>query len=96
MLVGRTDGLPEPLTHLSTTGLLSRVEPRLIEQWIESACSAGLIAASADQYRTLTLTSLGREVMAGRVEDVRMNVPKDPRPFLSRRRKSRRRTRRRA
>jgi ATP-dependent DNA helicase RecQ len=34
-----------------------------------------LIHASNDQYRILGLTALGREVMAGRVEDIKMNVP---------------------
>jgi hypothetical protein len=61
--------------RLSTTGLLGAYEPRLIERWIESACAAGLIAVSADRYRTLTLTTFGRAVMAGRIEDVQMLVP---------------------
>jgi ATP-dependent DNA helicase RecQ len=76
MLVGNTDGLPDALVGLSTTGLLSNQEPRLIERWIESACAAGLIAVSRDQYRTLSLTTLGRDVMTDRVSDVRMNVPR--------------------
>jgi ATP-dependent DNA helicase RecQ len=76
MLAGNTDGLPEMLTRLSTTGLLRSYELRLIERWIDSACAAGFISVSADQYRTLTLTPVGREVMAGRVDDVRMNVPR--------------------
>jgi len=75
MLAGQTEELPEPLTRLSTTGLLRDWEPRLIERWIESACAAGLVTSSADQYRTLTLTPLGRAVMAGRIEEVRMLVP---------------------
>jgi len=41
----RTHGLPAELTRLSTTGLLHQCAPRLIEQWIESACAAGLIAS---------------------------------------------------
>jgi len=49
MLVGHTEGLPEDLTRLSTTGLLRDREPRLIERWIESACAAGLIAVSEDR-----------------------------------------------
>jgi hypothetical protein len=70
-----TEGLPEDLTRLSTSGLLRDREPRLIERWIESACAAGLIAVSGDQYRTLTLTPAGRAVMAGRIEEVQMFVP---------------------
>jgi hypothetical protein len=49
--------------------------PLKIEQWIDAATAAGLVCASADQYRILGLTPLGREVMAGRVEDVKMSVP---------------------
>jgi superfamily II DNA helicase RecQ len=91
MLVGHTEGLPAELTRLSTTGLLRDCAPRLIERWIESACAAGLIAMSADQYHTLTLTPFGRNVMAGRVEDVRMLVPEPARRTVAR---TRRRTRR--
>ena len=95
MLVGHTEGLPAELTRLSTTGLLHDCAPRLIEQWIESACAAGLIAMSVDQYHTLTLTPLGRGVMAGRVEDVRMVVPEAARRTVTRtRRRMSRRSRR--
>jgi ATP-dependent DNA helicase RecQ len=75
MLVGACDDLPEPLTRLSTTGLLRDEEPRAIEQWIDGACEAGLIATSNDQYRTLSLTPLGRDVMMGRVDDVKIVAP---------------------
>ena len=75
MLVGHVENLPEPLTRLSTTGLLRDEDPQTIERWIDAACAAGLVRASDDQYRTLGLTPLGREVMAGRVEDVQMTVP---------------------
>ncbi len=85
MLVGQIDDLPEPLTRLSTTGLLRHEEPRMVERWIDAACAAGLIYTSDDQYRVLSLTSIGREVMAGRVEDVRMTIPL---PRVARLRKS--------
>ena len=75
MLVGAIDDLPAPLTTLSTTGLLAGQDPRTIERWIDAACSAGLLSASRDEYRTLTLTPLGRDVMAGRVLDVSMSTP---------------------
>ncbi|MBI2185528.1 MAG: ATP-dependent DNA helicase RecQ [Acidobacteria bacterium] len=94
MLAGDTEELPVELTRLSTTGLLRHCEPRLIGQWIESACAAGLIATSADRYRTLTLTSLGRAVMAGRVEEVRMLVPAAARRTGARTRRRTRRSRR--
>jgi hypothetical protein len=86
--------LPVELTRLSTTGLLRDSEPRLIEQWIEAAGAAGLIATSADQYRTLTLTPLGRDLMADRVEDVRMLVPRAARTHASGRRRTPHRSRR--
>jgi ATP-dependent DNA helicase RecQ len=34
-----------------------------------------LISVSNDQFRTLSLTPLGRDVMAGRIEEVQMAVP---------------------
>jgi len=39
---------------------------------------------SADQYHTLTVTPFGRDVMAGRVEDVRMLVPAAARKTVTR------------
>ena len=87
MLVGHTEGLPEDLTRLSTTGLLRTFEPRLIERWIESASAAGLIAVSEDEYRTLTLTPAGRAVMAGRIEEFQMLVPAAARRSAPRRRR---------
>ena len=75
MLVGHTDDLPAPLTHLSTTGLLSSEQPAMVERWIDAACGAGLVATSTDEYRTLRLTPLGRDVMTGRLSDVLMAVP---------------------
>ena len=75
MLVGAVDDLPPPLTGLSTTGILAGRDPKTIERWIDAACGAGLIAMSRDEYRTLLLTPLGRDVMAGRVEDVQMSIP---------------------
>ena len=77
MLVGDKEDLPPALTGLSTTGLLSSHDLNSVEHWIDSACSTGLISVTTDKYRTLSLTTLGREVMAGRVEDVRMNVPRE-------------------
>jgi ATP-dependent DNA helicase RecQ len=75
MLVGAVEDLPEALTRLSTTGLLHDEEPRAIERWIDAASAAGLIETSNDQYRTLSLTPAGRDVMAGRIEDVKIVAP---------------------
>jgi ATP-dependent DNA helicase RecQ len=100
MLVGNLEGLPEPLTRLSTTGLLRQEDPRSVGRWIDASCAAGLLRVSPDQYQTLSLTRLGREVMAGRVEDVVMAVPvafgRARRPRSSGRGPRRRRARRRA
>jgi ATP-dependent DNA helicase RecQ len=75
MLVGRTEELPEALAALSTTGLLASEPPSAVERWIDSAIGGGLIKVSSDTYRTLGLTPLGRDVMAGRVAEVEMSVP---------------------
>ena len=75
MLVGDLDGLPDALTTLSTTGLLKDEDPRTIEKWIDAACASGMVKVSDDKYRTLSLTPLGRDMMTGRLGDVRMIVP---------------------
>ncbi|HEY5618647.1 MAG TPA: ATP-dependent DNA helicase RecQ [Vicinamibacterales bacterium] len=75
MLVGNVEDLPEPLTRLSTTGLMRDEQSQTVERWIDAASGAGLIRVSDDQYRTLSLTPLGRDVMAGRVHDVPVAVP---------------------
>jgi len=81
MLTGNLDGLPEPLTRLSTTGILSQEGAKSVEAWIDSALGADLLRASDDVYRTLSLTRLGREVMAGRAAGVEVAPPRtDPVP----------------
>ena len=76
MLAGQVDDLPEPLTSLSTTGILREEPIATIERWIDAAAAAGLLRASDDQYRTLSLTTLGRDVMTGRVQDVLIAAPR--------------------
>ena len=78
MLTGRLEGLPETLAGLSTTGLLSAEKPKTVEEWIEAAIGAGLLAATDDSYRTLSLTRPGREVMAGRIAEVELTLPEAP------------------
>ncbi|MGE5277816.1 MAG: RecQ family ATP-dependent DNA helicase [Acidobacteriota bacterium] len=78
MLTGRLEGLPETLTGLSTTGLLSGEKPKAVEEWIEAAIGAGLLAATDDSYRTLSLTRPGRAVMAGRIAEVELTLPEAP------------------
>jgi ATP-dependent DNA helicase RecQ len=75
MLAGRLEGLPEPLDRLSTTGILASEAPSRIVQWIDAAVGAGLLTATDDSFRTLSLTPLGREVMAGRTTRVDLAPP---------------------
>jgi hypothetical protein len=82
MLLGDTGDLPPALAGLSTTGLLRHETPDALHGWIGAAMSAGLIVLSKDQYRTLSLTELGREVMRGRMQDTLIKRPSRP-PTLS-------------
>lgn len=75
MLVGDTTDLPPHLAGLSTTGLLRHEDAATLEHWVDAAVGAGLVAVSRDQYRILSLTALGRDVMCGRAENVRMPSP---------------------
>jgi ATP-dependent DNA helicase RecQ len=88
MLTGDCDGLPEPLTRLSTTGILSADSPRTVGDWIDAAQGGGLLSATDDVYRTLSLTPEGREVMAGRTPTVALTLPEPPRPKAKRQRKT--------
>ena len=86
MLRGDVDDLPEPLAAVSTAGALRGHGADFIDRWIDAAAEAGLIAVSADTYRTLSLTAPGRDVLTGRVGDPAI-VPPVGRPAgLSRRR----------
>jgi ATP-dependent DNA helicase RecQ len=76
MLVGETDGLPESLLSLSTTGLLKGHRAASIAHWLDAARGGGLLMATDDEYRVLSLTARGREVMAGRVDEVELTVPR--------------------
>ncbi len=75
MLTGRLEDLPPALTSLSTTGLLPDQDPRIIEKWIDALEGAGALVSSPDLYRTLRLTPLGRDLMAGRVTTLDLLVP---------------------
>jgi ATP-dependent DNA helicase RecQ len=74
MLTGAED-LPPALSALSTTGLLSDEPTSRVERWIDAACGADLLTMSADEYRILRLTPLGRDVMTGRTTDVAITPP---------------------
>jgi ATP-dependent DNA helicase RecQ len=75
MLKGDTRDLPPALTGLSTTGLLRDESADSLSAWIDSAIAAGLIVVTNDQYRTLGLTNEGREVMRGRIENLKVRRP---------------------
>jgi ATP-dependent DNA helicase RecQ len=88
MLAGDLDGLPDSLTSLTTTGLLRELGARRVERWLDAAVAAGLLRASNDDYRTLSLTKDGREVMAGRATDVTLTPPEsEPAPRARERRR---------
>jgi len=78
MLVGDTGELPPVLTTLSTTGLLRHEPPATLDQWLDAAIAAGLIAVSKDQYRTLSLTAPGRVVMRGGGQELAIAAPLKP------------------
>jgi ATP-dependent DNA helicase RecQ len=75
MLTGDTSNLPPALTALSTTGLLRHETADALRAWIDSAIAAGLVAVSKDQYRTLSVTEPGREILRGRRHDVPIARP---------------------
>jgi len=88
MLTGDLEGLPDALAGLSTTGILAADGPRIVADWIDAAQGGGLLAASRDAFRTLSLTRAGREVMAGRTARVALTVPEPPPPKTRRARGS--------
>ena len=88
MLVGEVADLPEMLVGLSTTGLLREMPVAMVERWIDVTTAAGLLSTSDDKYRTLSLTTVGRDVMTGRIHDVLIAAPRE-KPAPSARKKSR-------
>ena len=75
MLAGDLEQLPQALAGLSTTGILAGEGPKKIGDWIDAAVGGGLLRSTDDQYRTVSLTRRGREVMAGRAADVELTLP---------------------
>jgi hypothetical protein len=51
--------------------------------WIDACVTASLVVVSKDQYRTLSLTPEGRDVMRGRRRDLRLSRPAPFRSFSS-------------
>jgi ATP-dependent DNA helicase RecQ len=82
MLAGDTSDLPPALTRLSTTGLLRHEGADALHEWISACVAASLVVVSKDQYRTLSLTQEGRDVMLGRTAPAGVARP-IPRPRLT-------------
>jgi ATP-dependent DNA helicase RecQ len=81
MLLGETGDLPPSLARLSTCGILKHETADALHSWLDACVAAELIVVSKDHYRTLTLTSEGREAMRGRRLELRVARP-TPRPNL--------------
>ncbi len=75
MLRGEIAGLPESLACLSTTGILASESEKGLGRLLDAALGGGLLAATDDPYRTLSLTPLGRDVMSGRMTEVLLPLP---------------------
>ena len=75
MLLGIAEESPTALGRLSTFGLLRHETADALRGWMSACVSAGLIAISTDQYRTLSLTDQGRAFMQGRVDDAPIRRP---------------------
>jgi ATP-dependent DNA helicase RecQ len=78
MLAGDVSNLPPELVQLSTTGILKDLGAARVEGWIDAAVGGGLANVTADEFRTLSITPSGRDVMAGRVAVVELTVPNEP------------------
>jgi ATP-dependent DNA helicase RecQ len=81
MLVGETADLPPALASLSSVGVLRGEGADAVAGWIESALRAGLMAVSPDEYRTLSLTGRGRDVLTGRAANIEVIPPGDIRAW---------------
>jgi ATP-dependent DNA helicase RecQ len=68
MLVGNTHDLPANLAIARRAGSLQHEGSETIEQWLLSLVSNGLLARTKDQYRTLSLTPTGRDLLTGKVQ----------------------------
>lgn len=75
MLAGDTRDLPAALTRLSTTGLLRHEPPDALHAWLDACIVASLVRVSSDRYRTLSLTTEGRQAMHGDVPNLKVSRP---------------------
>ncbi|MBA3231342.1 MAG: hypothetical protein H0T05_00830 [Acidobacteria bacterium] len=63
------------LAKAAAAGVLRHEQADVLSGWIDALVAAGLVRVSADQYRTLGLTTAGREVMHGRAEPSQLAAP---------------------
>ena len=75
MLHGEAVDLPPTLSGLPLAGALRHEQSDAIAAWIDAAVDGGLLLVSTDQYRTLSVTPRGRDVIAGRDRDIRVVAP---------------------
>ena len=75
MLLGIASELPPALATLPTFGVLRHETADTLRDWIRASVSAGLIAISDNQYRTLSLTEQGRAFLHGRTQEVAIRRP---------------------
>ena len=83
MLLGDASDLPPALSRLSTTGLLRHETGPGLHGWIDACVTASLVVVSKDQYRTLSLTPEGRDVMRGQRRHLKLSRPVPLRPLSS-------------
>jgi ATP-dependent DNA helicase RecQ len=83
MLTGDSSDLPASLARLPAMGLLRHEPGKALHRWLDAAVAAKLVTTSKDEYRTLSLTPEGRDVMRGR--PVRLTRPRAPVALLARR-----------
>jgi ATP-dependent DNA helicase RecQ len=81
MLVGDTTDLPAPLTRLSTAGLLRHEPASALHDWISACIQASLVSVSNDRFRTLSLTTEGRQAMRGEMPTLNVRRPMALRPL---------------
>ena len=75
MLLGSAAELPPALATLSTFGVLRHETADTLRDWIQASVSAGLIAVSDNQYRTLSLTERGRAFLHGPTKEAAIRRP---------------------
>lgn len=79
MLVGDDGDLPPGLAAAPIAGALRNEAPGDVSRWVQACIDAGLVVMTTDQYRTLSLTSSGREVLQGSEGPLEAVVPERPR-----------------